>query len=336
MRFENSYMLLNIFWFILIAVVFFIIITRRNRILAEAFVQRDLWKEVLGSLNSRQRRIKAVLICVAIIFILLAISRPQLGFQWEETKRYGRNVIFAVDVSRSMLAKDIKPNRLERAKLAITDLVAKLPGDRIGLIAFSGTAFTQAPLTLDYDGFMLALKDLDIDSIPRGGTSLSAAIKEAIRVYEIDASKDRTLIIISDGEEHEGDSIKIAKEAKKRGIEILSVGVGSVDGSFVEVSDSGGNSEFLEDRHGAMVKSCLNEALLRKIAFLTGGSYIRGSSVEFGLEKIYSDKVMSKRATEKKGKKKKRYNERFQIPLALAIMMLCIELALSDRRDLVT
>lgn len=331
MRFENPLVVVYIFWSIPIMILFWIIVMRKRKRLMGKFVERPLWPEITASLNIRRQYLKAILISAAIILSLVALTRPQLGFRWEELKRKGLDIIFAVDTSKSMLAGDIKPSRLERAKLAIKDMVGNLKGDRIGLIAFAGTAFMQSPLTLDYDGFLLALQDLDIDTIPRGGTSISAAIREAIRAYEPGEKKYRALVLISDGEEHEGDAVKAAGEAKVKNVKIFCIGVGSSRGSSIPIRDEKGTKSFLKDESGHRVKTRLNEKILKKIAFITDGAYVHSTITDFGLETIYREKISAMEKREVKGKKRKRYHERFQIPLSLAVFLLCLELMIRER-----
>lgn len=331
MRFENPLAVVYIFWFIPAALLFWIIVMGKRRRLTEQFVERPLWPEIIASLNPRRRYLKAVLVSAALILSLAALTRPQMGFKWEELRQKGLDIIFAIDVSKSMLAEDIKPNRLERAKLAVKDMVGKLKTDRIGLIAFAGTAFVQSPLTLDYDGFLLALEDLDIETIPRGGSSLSAAIKEAVRAYPPGEKDYRVLVIISDGEEHEGDALRAAGEAKEQKIKIFGIGVGSSQGSFIPISDEKGPGSFLEDESGRKVKTRLNEQLLKEIAFITGGAYLHSTITDFGLETIYREKISPLEKREIKGKRRKHYHERFQIPLSLAVFLLCLELMIKER-----
>ncbi|MCM8797826.1 MAG: VWA domain-containing protein, partial [Candidatus Omnitrophica bacterium] len=204
MKFANT-QAAYIFWLIIALIGFFLWVNaKRNRLLA-TFADNNLLAELLDSFDIRKYRFKQGLIIAFFSLAVFSLMRPQWGFKWQEIKRKGLDILVAVDVSKSMLAEDIKPNRLERTKLALGDFVKHLKGDRIGLIAFSGSAFVQCPLTVDYNGFLLSVGALDTNIIPKGGTSISSAIRQAIDSYEGGLKKYKVLIIITDGEDHEGD-----------------------------------------------------------------------------------------------------------------------------------
>jgi Ca-activated chloride channel family protein len=231
-----------------------------------------------------------------------------------------------------MLAEDVKPNRLERAKYAVKDLLKKLNGDRIGLIAFAGTAFLQCPLTVDYNGFMMSLDAMDVNTIPRGGTAISQAIKEALRSYKGGMKKYQVLVLITDGENHEGDVLALAEQAKKEGIKIFCIGIGTKEGELIPVTDENGNKSFLKDAHGTVVKSRLDEHTLQKIALLTGGSYVRATNTQFGLDLIYDEKLAHMERRELESKLSKQYEDRYQWFLAVGMLLLALELFISERR----
>lgn len=321
-----------LFWSIIaLAGLFFWVDAMRKKAL-ETFADKNLLAGLIASFDIRKHRLKQVLIIAALSLSVFALMRPQWGFKWQEIKRKGLDILVAVDVSKSMLAEDIKPNRLERTKLALVDFVRDLKGDRIGLIAFSGSAFVQCPLTVDYSGFLLSAESLDINTIPKGGTSISSAIGQAIESYEGGLKKYKVLIIITDGEDHEGDPLKAAELAKAKGIKIFCIGIGTNEGELIPITDESGNKGFLKDRGGAVVKSRLDEASLEKIALATGGSYVRVSAKEFGLDLIYKEKLSNMEKRELETKMAKQYEERFQIPLFLAFLFLTLELLISDRK----
>ena len=288
------------------------------------FAQKELLPELLGSVPPANHALKAAILAAAVFFVLLALMRPQWGFHWQEVKRKGLDIIIAVDTSRSMLASDVKPSRLERVKLAVRDFAQRLKGDRIGLVAFAGSAFLECPLTVDYGGFLLALESLDTAAIPRGGTAIAGAIKEATRSFPPDDPKSRVLVIITDGDDHEGNPVRLAEEAKKQGIIIYCVGVGSREGELIFVEGGEGGKEFLKDDQGNAVKSRLDEELLQKIALSTGGSYIRSSNTEFGLERLYREKLSQMEKSEFEGRMNKKYEERYQIFLAAGLLLMLI------------
>ncbi len=313
------------FIFLLFLVFFIQWSFKKQQRLQARFAQNDLWPYLIVSLNTKKRRAKLILLLSFLVLAFFSLMRPQWGFQWREIPKQGVSFLMALDVSKSMLSQDIKPSRLERAKLAIGDLVNKLKGDRIGLIIFTNRAYLQCPLTTDYFGFLLTLRDVKPNSMPRGGTSIASAIREAIDIYKDASGREKSLIIITDGENHEGDPLKIAQEAKKAGIVIYCIGIGTSEGDLIPATDNDGKRVFLKDRSGNVIKSRLNETLLKDIALTTGGGYIRASAVDFGLLKIYDEKISKLEKNEPKNKKIKIYEERFQIFLAIALICLILE-----------
>ncbi len=327
---------LHYIWLLITLVLFYLWSVSKRKRAMEGFADRELLKDLTHSLNEKKHRTKGLLIGASIFFIILALMRPQWGFEWQEVKRSGLDIMIAIDTSNSMLAEDVKPNRLMRSKLAVKDLLKKLRGDRVGLIAFAGSAFTQCPLTIDYNGFMLSLDALDVNIIPKGGTSLTSAIKAAIQSYEGGIKKHKVLVIITDGEDHEGSALKLAQEAKDLGIKIFTIGIGTKDGELIPVVDSAGNRTYLKDRKGNVVKTRLDESVLQEIALTTGGSYVKATSTKFGLVTIYEEKLAGLEKEETENKMVKKFHDRFQIPLLLALLLLCIEAFVRERRITIT
>ncbi|HPT06604.1 MAG TPA: VWA domain-containing protein [Candidatus Omnitrophota bacterium] len=313
-------------------IIIFLVISFRQRTRAlQLFADKALLGELLKGVSFRRKKIKAFLLAGAVIFSLCALLRPQWGFQWHEIKRRGLAIMIALDTSRSMLARDVLPSRLDRSKLAIKDFVGKLSGDRLGLVAFAGSAFVVCPLTNDYGGFLLALDDTDTSSIPRGGTAIVSAIREAMRAYRSQPSEHKILILITDGEDHEEDPLAIARQAKKEGITIYCIGIGTREGDLIAVENQNERS-YVKDSSGNVVKSRLNEDILQKIALATGGVYIRSTSTEFGLELLYKEKFAGFERQEFQGLLHKRYSERFQILLVLAVVCILIEVFISENK----
>ncbi len=333
MRFAEPYYAFG-FWIVLALGLFFVWAFRRKKIAMRRFAEDDLLDEIASSVNFKRQVLKFVVIAAVLIFSILGLMRPQWGFQWQEIKRKGLDILIAIDTSKSMLASDVKPNRLERSKLAVKDLIKKLKGDRIGLIAFSGTAFLQCPLTIDYDGFVLALNDLNVNTIPRGGTSISSAIKAAMQSYEGGQKKYKALVIITDGENHEGNVIGFAKEAKKQGVRIFCIGIGTSEGELIQLVDETGKRTFLKDKDGNVVKSRLDEGILQGVALTAGGTYVRSSGAEFGLDLIYEQRLSNMEKREIKAQMNKFYYERFQIPLVIALIFLIVEPFISDKKKI--
>lgn len=323
---ENGHFL----WLVLGMAVFFIGARnyRKRRMLKFA------GEEVLGELSltysGRRDKFKKILLLCAVFFLVISLMRPQWGSRWQDVKRKGVDIIIALDVSKSMLAQDVRPNRLEKAKLAVKELVYKLQGDRIGLITFAGSAFTQCPLTSDYSGFLFTLDEVDTDIIPQPGTAISKAITEAVKDYEGGGKKYKALIIITDGEDHQGDILKLAQRAKEENIKIFCIGIGSKEGELIPLVENGGG--FLKDRGGNVVKTRLNEDVLKEIARNTGGSYARAGKLDFGLDFIYDQNISKMEKQEFESKMVKYYDQRFQIPLFLAIVLLIAEFLVTNRK----
>jgi len=306
---------------------------KKKQILREKFVEKVLLRHIAPDIHYQNEDVSVVFLICVIFFSIVALARPQWGFEWREIKREGLDILVAVDTSKSMLTDDVKPNRLERSKLAVKDLVKKLNGDRIGLMAFSSSAFLVCPMTVDYSGFLLSLEDINTSTIPQGGTSLASAIKEGIRSYKNIPGKYKAMIVITDGEDLEGEVAPAAQEAKKEGIQIFSIGIGTSEGELIRLKDDKGNYEFLKDSQENFVKSRLNEQILQEIALITGGMYVRASGAQFGLEEIYDQRLSKMEKKEIKNKMEKRYFERFQIPLCIAFLFLCWETFLPRRKN---
>jgi len=315
-----------------LVVLFYVWSMHRRKNLIARFADRSLIERIAPSASVRRKVIKTVLLVAAFVLCLAALMRPQWGFEWKEVKKVGLDMLIAIDTSKSMLATDVKPNRLERSKFAVKDVVKKLSGDRIGLIAFSGTAFLQCPLTIDYNGFLLALDDLNVTTIPRGGTSISAAIKEAIADFKGPEKKYKVLVIITDGDDLEGNALAVAGDAAGAGIKIYCVGVGTPEGELIPTVGEHGDRTYLTDKEGSVVKTKLNEELLKKIAIATGGSYVRATKSEFGLALLYDTGISKLEKRDIEAKMERQYEERFQIFIAIALVLLFIEPLIAERR----
>ncbi len=333
MRFAHIH-IIHFIWLLLpLGLLFWWLRLRKSKIISR-FVDEHLWDEVVATFSLRRQKIKNALLLGVILFSIIALARPQWGFKWREIKRQGLDVLLAIDTSKSMLANDVKPNRLERTKLAVKDLLKKLKGDRIGLVAFSGDAFLTCPLTVDYGGFLLSLEMLDTETIPRGGTSIAKAIDHAIKGYESTPNQYKAIVIITDGENLEGDPLEAAKKAKEKGVKIYCVGIGTAEGDLIQIRNDQGELEFLKDKGGNFIKSRLNEKMLQEIAFITGGAYVRSSGAQFGLDVIYEQYLSKMEKREIESKMKKMHLERFQLPLAIALLLLILEVCVTTRKAL--
>ena len=301
---------------------------QKRKMLAK-FASPRLTAELTRTVSRPKTAVKNALVFFAVAAVFAALARPQWGYRWEEAKSRGIDIIFAIDTSKSMLAEDVKPDRLERAKLSVLDLIDVLKGDRIGIVAFSGQAFLQCPLTLDYDAFRMSLEALDTDIIRRGGTNISAAINEAEAAFASTSNK-KIVILISDGEELEDSAVKAAEKAAKSGTIIYTLGVGGAKGEYIPVRDATGAVSLLRDESGRLVQSRLNEEILTKIAKTAGGFY--APLTANGMDAIYNDGLKKIPSEELSSKMKQSAIERFQIPLGIAVLLLAVSSLVGTRK----
>ncbi len=309
-------------WFLPLVAFGLYFLYQRRSVLTDRFVQNELLSPKLKADSRRFWQRKAIALVVLLAFACIALARPQWGYKIEDVKRQGVDILIAVDVSKSMLTQDVKPSRLERTKLEIKDLLKKLKGDRVGLIAFAGTAFLVCPLTNDYNGFFLSLNDLSTDTIPRGGTDISSAITEAEKAYKGSKGHYKSLVIITDGEDLEGELLSSAKKAKELNMKIYTVGMGTAAGDLIQIPDENGGVQYLKDAQGNYVKSRLNENVLQQIAYLTSGAYVRSSGAQFGLDYLYQEQISKLDKTDVEQRKEKKYYERFQWFLSVCLIAL--------------
>lgn len=288
------------------------------------------------------RRVRLGLVLGGFAFAILALARPQWGEVKREEKGMGRDIIIAVDVSRSMLANDLPPSRLRRAKLAAEDLVhqlrsgAGLPLEaratitRIGVVAFAGSAFLQAPVTSDYAAVLSAIQELDTELIPLPGTNISEALKVAMEAFDRSEGGQRAVILISDGEDLEAEGIEVAKELAPK-LRIFTMGVGTPDGSVLSIPSARGGNEYIRDAQGNIVQSKLDEERLRELATVGGGFYTRLQSGPAEMRRIVLDGVFRMDRHEVQGEDKLRATERYQIPLGVALLLLGTALLLGEK-----
>jgi Ca-activated chloride channel family protein len=311
-------------------VLFFAFAWRRRRRALEQFAEARLLPVLTPDLDERRRHWQAAMLVAAVAFLAVALAGPRWGFHWEEVHREGVDLIVALDTSRSMLAPDVKPNRLQRAKLAVQDLIKNLHGDRVGLVAFAGSAFVQCPLTLDYEAFSESLRAVDVGIIPKGGTALAEAVRAGLGAFEGRQGKHNALIIITDGEDHEGDVDAVTQEAAESNVRIYTVGIGTAEGELIPAAEGG--QGFFKDRHGQVVKSRLDEETLQKVATTTGGAYVRAAGAELGLDELYEGYIGKMEKRELSSTMERRFEERFQWPLAGAVACLLAEMLVGERR----
>lgn len=306
--------------------VFFLVVVygmkTRQKILARFSSPKGL-AVIAPEVGSGRRWLKAGLVLCSLLFICLALSGPQYGYKWQTIEQKGVDIIVAVDLSRSMLAADIQPTRLDRAKREIYDLLAMLKGDRMGLVAFAGTAFLQCPLTLDYQAFNIFLNSLTPDSMPVGGTDISGALITSLSAFDLKTSSRKAVILITDGENTGStDPLEAAESARKAGVKLFCIGVGSVAGVPVPAETGG----IKKDRSGNIILTKIDEEALKKMAVLTGGAYVRSVAGSMDLDIIYSNEIRGKmEASTLSTDKKQVWEDRFQWVLAFAILALGAE-----------
>ncbi len=318
-------------WGVLLLIIFFVLIYRHKETLLQRFGHLELIKRILPGYDKRRVVWKNIFFILAYIFLVIALADPQIGTKLEQVKRKGVDIIIALDVSNSMKAEDIKPNRLEKAKHEIVRFIDLLKGDRIGLVAFAGMAHLVCPLTLDYGAAKLFLQMMDTDLIPVQGTALGDAIKVAMKAFNQKDRKHKVLILITDGEDHEGDPVKVAKEAAKEGIIIYTIGIGSPQGVPIPVYDRNGNEVgFMKDRNGNVVTTKLDMATLQKIAFVTNGKYYMATSGQSELEKIYGE-INKMEKKELSARKFSQYEDRYQIFALIGLIFVLLEFFLPVR-----
>ena len=284
------------------------------------------------SVSIGRRRAQRGLLLAALALLFVALAGPLLGYRWELISRRGNEIIFAVDTSRSMSTPDVKPDRLTRAKLAIDDFTNNLDGDPVGLVAFAGSAFLVCPITLDYGAFHESLSAVDINTIPRGGTNITSAIRETQAALRRRPGSDKILILLTDGEDLEGDALVAAQTAARQdGLKIYTIGVGTPQGDLIPLPANQG-SGFVKDDAGAFVKSKLDEPALKAIAVATGGLYAPLGAQGQGFETIYKAGLAPMLKHDVASRRQKIYTERYQWPLAGSLGLLLSSLLIGNRR----
>ena len=310
------------FFFILQALVLKL---RRRRI--RRFGDEELVRQLMPSYSVSRIWVKLTLFSIGFFFFVIGLSRPQIGAKLKEHETKGAEIMIALDVSNSMLAEDYSPNRLERAKLAISRLVDKLRDDRIGLIVFAGNSFVQLPITTDYVSAKMFLNTISTESVPIQGTAMGEAINTAIRSFSAQSEKSRAIIIITDGENHEDDPVAAAAQAAEMGVRVFTIGVGSPEGKPIPM-DGG----LLKDRDGNIVVTRLDESVLQEVAKAGNGLYVRAGNSEFGLNPIIDD-IRRMEDERYSSIVFEEFDEQFMYFMAIALLFFVIEMLVGDRRS---
>jgi Ca-activated chloride channel homolog len=326
--------MLYLLWLVPVVAFFYAWASYRRRRALRAFVEEELLGRVGLSASGVGRTAKAVLATLAVAFIAFAAARPAWNPKPQTIERRGRDIMVILDVSKSMLAEDLVPNRLERAKLAIRDMVDGLQGDRIGLIVFGGTAVLKVPLTLDYGFFDLVLDDIDVNSVSRGGTKIGDAIRKAMdEGFDTQEKKYKDIILITDGEDHDSFPVEAAQEAGEKGIRIIAIGIGDQgQGRRIPITDEHGNHVFMT-YNGQEVWSRLDANTLRKMANSTpGGKYLNVATGSIDLGDVYLKLIAGEEKRDLEAKTMTLYEEKFQVFLGAAMILLVAGMVVGERR----
>jgi Ca-activated chloride channel family protein len=315
----------------LMFLLFILAIGIKNRRLGK-FSDTHLLGDLVPDISSVNAVSKFTLWRLALAFLITALINPQLGSKMAEAKVRGIDIIVAVDVSNSMMAEDLSPNRLVRAKRALERMLENLHGDRVGIIVFAGQAFVQLPITNDYAAGKLFLSTIDTDIVPVQGTAIGSAIDLARKSFDEESPAQKAIVIITDGENHEDDAVESAKAAAEKGMKVYTIGMGSPQGTPIPEYRGQTRTGYKKGPDGKIVVSSLNEDMLREIANAGNGTYVRASNAEIGLEPLLAE-LNQMEKTEMGTVRYAEYEDRFQIFLALALAFLLIEFLISERKS---
>ena len=327
-RFAN----IEILWLIVVVPVFafaFWAYTRRKRRQLELFGDAELMEQLMPNASRTRPVVKFSIVMMALTFLIIAAARPQFGQSEHTEKRQGIEAIVALDISNSMLAEDVAPNRLDRAKQMLSKLMDNMVNDKVGLVVFAGDAFVQLPITCDYISAKMFLNSIKPELIKTQGTAIGAALNTSIRCFGEQSDASRAIILITDGENHEDDAVAVAKRAKEMGIHVMVVGIGKPEGSPIPLP---GSNSFRKDREGNVVVSKLNEDMCREIAQAGGGIYVRcdntntaTKAIQKELDKLGTQEIETQVFTD--------YNEQFQSFALIALLLLVIDFFIFNRKN---
>ncbi len=322
------------FWALLIIpliLVMFLVLQIWKRSVQNKFADKQLIKRLSPNKSLFKPVLKIIILCLAFTSLVIALVNPKIGSKLETIKREGVDVVFAVDVSKSMLAEDVAPNRLDKSKQLVTQIINNLASDRVGIIAYAGKAFPQLPITTDYASAKMFLQNMNTDMMSSQGTAINEAIELAKTYYDDDQQTNRVLIIISDGEDHSEAAAKAAKEASEEGIRIFTIGVGDVKGGPIPIKRNGVVLNYKKDQQGETVITRLDEETLKNIAEEANGAYINGRITDQVVEEI-RDILNKMDKTEFEAKQYAEFKDQFQWFLGLAILLLLVDIFLLERK----
>lgn len=328
---ENRIFLYALLLIPALVAVFIIMLNLRNKKL-RMFGELKVMQQLMPDLSTIRKIFKFVLLMFALVALIVAVANPQLGNKLEKIKKEGVDIMIALDISKSMLAEDLKPNRLERAKAAITKFIEKLENDRIGLIVFAGKPYVQLPITNDYAAAKMFVETINTNLAPVPGTAVGAAIEKAMESFQDDNIKNKLIILVTDGENHEDDALEAAKNAAAKNIVIHTIGIGSPDGVPIPVYENNVMQGYKKTKDGTTVISKLNEMLLQQIAITSNGTYVRASGADVGFRKIFSE-IEKMQKKEFEGNIYADYETKFYYFAGLALLLLILDFFLSERKS---
>jgi len=317
---------IQLLWLLIPLIMLYIVSKKRYRRKLNTFISQKMQVRLAATYSPVKARIKRVLQVAALIFLVIAMVNPKVGTRLVEVKREGIDIVVAIDLSKSMLAEDITPNRLKKTKHVVRNFIRNLKGDRIGLVGFTSQAFTQCPLTTDYSAALMFLDIMNTSLLPQGGTSLAEAIRTSSASFRDEEKKHKLVILISDGEDHEEKISEAVKDAVDKGITIYTIGIGSTDG--VPIPDKGG---FLKDSKGNTVITRLNELDLRKVAREGNGNFYISTPTEGELGEIFKD-ISRIEKKEFSSKMYEDFEDRFQIFLFVGLFLVMLEMLISEKK----
>lgn len=322
-------------WYLLLLpalAIFFWYVYQRRVKAAAAFASAQMLSRLAAEASTRKWFFRAALIMISAALLIVGLANPLVGTRLEDVKQEGVDIFIALDVSLSMKAEDVKPNRLEKAKYEIGNLIRRLSGDRIGLIVFSGQSYVQFPLTTDYSAANLFLDVVDVESVPDPGTAIGSSIAQALKSFDWEAQTQKVLVIITDGENNEGDAAALADGAAKKGVLIYTIGMGSATGVPIPLYDANGHqTDFKRDRSGNVVLTKLDQTTLEKIAAAGNGKFYQASNSQDELDAIYKD-INALQKREFGTKQFTDFEDQFQYFLGVALLLMLLEVILSDRK----
>lgn len=310
---------------------FFILASYHRLRVLKRLGDMSLIKRLIPDVSKEKVTFKFILFMIAYVFLVIGVANPQTGSKLEKVQRKGIDLVVALDISNSMLAQDIKPDRLSRAKQALFKLIDKLEGDRIGIIIFAGKAYTQLPITTDYAAAKMFVSTISTTDIPSQGTAIGEALRLGIEIFD-DSEQSKAIIVITDGENHEDDAIESARHAAELGIKVYTIGMGLPDGSPIPMVNSYGQEiGFKKDKDGNTVITKLNEMMLQQIAASGTGDYVRANNTQAGLSKIF-EKINALEESEIETRMFTDYEDQFQYFLGFGLLLLFLEFLIFDRK----